>query len=531
MALSDFIQSWEAGGQAGREKRTRRTLSEYMQPALGGDQAAQQAIYNEDPDIGFRVQGMAREQTQQTAKSVQDDFTQFSRLYTAAPEPIRQQMYAGWRQRAIKAGLPAEMPEAYDPQSIRVAEAVSGTAKEGYTLSPGAKRFGADNRLVAEAPFAPARPDYQLYEGADGPAWLPKPTGGTAAAGGTELPGQLPVRGGPALDPTQDFPRLASAVPGVQNTSLFRDPKDNSRVGGVANSQHMEGTAGDFVVPAPQRQKFIQQAREMGYEAIDEGDHVHVELPPGQQAVNRFGAGQGLAAIPIQGVRPKRRDDQYQTLTPQEVTALGLPSGTVAQRSAAGQVQIINKPRDLPTGGQVIDNGDGTTTYIPAGKITEGERNASGFYQRMIAANEEMSRITKSGYDPTNRRDFYTAGGEFLNPLASNEGQQYRQSQENWVRANLRKESGAAIGVAEMDQERKNYFPIPGDGPDVIAQKARNRQVTERAMRQAAGGGLAPPGSSAETKAPTRVNSEQDYNALPSGSLYIAPDGTQRRKK
>lgn len=189
---------------------------------------------------------------------------------------------------------------------------------------------------------------------------------------------------------------------------------------------------------------------------------------------------------------PKAQGEQFQTLTPQEVAGLGLPSGTIAQRSPTGQVQIINKPRDLPTGGQVIDNGDGTTTYIPAGKITEGERNASGFYQRMLAANEEMKRLESAGYDPTNRRDYYTAGGEVLNPLATPEGQQYQQAKANWVRANLRKESGAAIGVAEMDQEIKNYFPIPGDSPEVIAQKARNRTVTERAMRQAAGGGLAP---------------------------------------
>jgi len=64
------------------------------------------------------------------------------------------------------------------------------------------------------------------------------------------------------------------------------------------------------------------------------------------------------------------------------------------------------------------------------------------------------------------------------------------------VRANLRKESGAAIGVAEMDQERRNYFPIPGDSPETVAQKAHNRQVVEQAMRTAAGGAMAPPSNS-----------------------------------
>ena len=31
--------------------------------------------------------------------------------------------------------------------------------------------------------------------------------------------------------------------------------------------------------------------------------------------------------------------------------------------------------------------------------------------------------------------------------------------------------------------------------------------------------------------APVRVQSADDYNRLPSGAMYIAPDGTQRRKR
>lgn len=64
-------------------------------------------------------------------------------------------------------------------------------------------------------------------------------------------------------------------------TSLVRSPEKNKAVNGVANSQHITGTAGDFVVPENQKQAFIAEARSRGYEAIDEGDHIHLELPPG----------------------------------------------------------------------------------------------------------------------------------------------------------------------------------------------------------------------------------------------------------
>ena len=65
--------------------------------------------------------------------------------------------------------------------------------------------------------------------------------------------------------------------------------------------------------------------------------------------------------------------------------------------------------------------------------------------------------------------------------------QQYRQAQENWVRANLRKESGAVIGSDEMADEIRTYFPQPGESAQVIQQKQLARQVTQDAMKTSAG--------------------------------------------
>ena len=227
------------------------------------------------------------------------------------------------------------------------------------------------------------------------------------------------------------------------------------------------------------------------------GTAQNVQLPPRNVGPQQFGAGQQLRSAP-------KQSEQFSTLTAQEVQALGLPQGTVAQRSPTGQVQIVNKPRDLPSNGQIIDNGDGTTTFIPAGKTTEGERNAAGFYQRMVNSRGELDALTRAGYDPTNAQDRFGSAlddtpliGGLLAPIGrsmtSTEGQQYQQAAMNWIRANLRKESGAAIGVKEANDEYRNYFPVMGDTPEVIAQKARNRLVVEQAMRSAAGGALAPP--------------------------------------
>jgi hypothetical protein len=55
------------------------------------------------------------------------------------------------------------------------------------------------------------------------------------------------------------------------------------------------------------------------------------------------------------------------------------------------------------------------------------------------------------------------------------------------VRANLRAESGAAIGVDEMRKEIETYFPQVGDSKERIAQKAKLRESTENAMKTRAG--------------------------------------------
>jgi len=126
----------------------------------------------------------------------------------------------------------------------------------------------------------------------------------------------------------------------------------------------------------------------------------------------------------------------------------------------------------------------------PGSKAPNNDQtNAAGFAERMVNSSAELSKLEGSGYDPTNFRDRSGAsiGGYLGNSLTSDQGQQYRQAATNWVRANLRKESGAAIGKDEMDQEIENYFPKAGDSPTVVAQKAANRKIVEQNMIRSAG--------------------------------------------
>lgn len=207
------------------------------------------------------------------------------------------------------------------------------------------------------------------------------------------------------------------------------------------------------------------------------------------------------------------------------VTNIGRPqAGGIAQpyqspaeqqRLALAQASDARAQQQLGLAARAADRADrAEQRQIAANSVSgrtpnEGERNASGFYQRMVAANAEMKRLTDAGYDPTNLRDHLTVGSAVGNFLASDEGQQYNQAAMNWVRANLRKESGAAIGVDEARQEIRNYFPQPGDSPAVAQQKAKNRLVVEQAMLQAAG--RAAPRQGVQPQAADRPQS----NAIP----------------
>jgi hypothetical protein len=145
---------------------------------------------------------------------------------------------------------------------------------------------------------------------------------------------------------------------------------------------------------------------------------------------------------------------------------------------------------------------------LEGGKPTEAEQKAAGFAQRMefsdqvakdveskVAAQQLAGKDVGTMY-PTARTQALGSVplvGSYLENVGSSVQQQlYKNAQENWVRANLRKESGAVIGADEMRDEIRTYFPQPGEKPEKIAQKQVLRQVTQNAMKTAAGKSYVP---------------------------------------
>lgn len=113
------------------------------------------------------------------------------------------------------------------------------------------------------------------------------------------------------------------------------------------------------------------------------------------------------------------------------------------------------------------------------------------------------------------------------NFAVSNDFQQLDQAKRNFINATLRQESGAAINQSEFDNAEKQYFPQPGDRPDVIAQKAQNRRIAIESMTRAAGPSYTKPDLGIVQ--PEQVNQNAPGRLIGTSggkNIYQLPDGS-----
>lgn len=143
-----------------------------------------------------------------------------------------------------------------------------------------------------------------------------------------------------------------------------------------------------------------------------------------------------------------------------------------------------------------IERAEAATRAAIGRAPTEFQGKAGQFALRMGDADQTIRELDGK-YSPAainakaNVEDWPLIGGALgalTNKFALSESdQKAEQAQRDWVNANLRQESGAAIGADEFSNARRQYFPQPGDSQAVIDQKARNRRLAEQGMRANAG--------------------------------------------
>jgi hypothetical protein len=194
---------------------------------------------------------------------------------------------------------------------------------------------------------------------------------------------------------------------------------------------------------------------------------------------------------------------------------LGVARGGLALRGqefARGAFDRVETPDGLmyvpkaPGGAAMPVMGPGGQTLRGTGSApTEGQSNAAGFAQRMELAESIINRLPAGSQPGAGTRIAEAVpfvGGALARSGQSPATQQYDQAAQDWIRAKLRKESGAAIGVDEARQEYATYFPMVGDTPEKIQQKAEARRVVTIGMGKSAGKAYEPYRPAAPAAAP-----------------------------
>ena len=165
-----------------------------------------------------------------------------------------------------------------------------------------------------------------------------------------------------------------------------------------------------------------------------------------------------------------------------------------AFRPPMGAGQSAGRPPVAAPVGASIVNVPGasvsTTPGSPPTELNQTQSNAATFSDRMTASEEVLAAVEGQGANYWANLKAMVPGGNYM---LSPGYQMFDQAKRDFINAQLRQESGAAIAPSEFENAEIQYFPQPGDSPAVIKQKAANRKIAINGMRRAAGPAYIPP--------------------------------------
>jgi hypothetical protein len=163
---------------------------------------------------------------------------------------------------------------------------------------------------------------------------------------------------------------------------------------------------------------------------------------------------------------------------------------------------IQQKYRDTTEPLVSIQTPDGRTIYVPRSQAigatpaatrenpSDGERSAANYLGRMEAAEQKLGNFKPSLME-NYAAEKWLQGGSLTsaaaNSMLDDKSGSFYQAAADWVRAKLRKESGAVISPEEMVQEIRTYFPQPGDSTSRIEQKRQARLQAQEGMKGMSG--------------------------------------------
>lgn len=363
---------------------------------------------------------------------------------------------------------------------------IGGKSNEAFTLSPGSKRFGADGKVIAEVPFAPANAQVvDVDDGAGGTmqivfdpcsrSWQrPQFGGGSVYEDGSPVnltsgvgPNGLPFNFDPGMPAADRAAAMADVANNGASDTYTLPPSSRSQfgAGGLgykppkakdAPSGYSWDATGSSLVPIP------------GGPADRKANPT-----PADQASGEMGMRKELAA--------RLKDDRSVMSMFQSV------QNAASNTSAAGDLSLIFAFMKMLDPGSVVREQEFANAQNAAG-VPDRIRNA---WNKALAGER---------LNPNQRADFLGQARLLAN------------SAQDRLSAATREYQGIADGYG--------YDPTRATG------MADFRDVSGSASTSRGGSAI-----NALNNGPVRVSTEEDYNRLPAGALFITPDGAQRRKK
>ena len=122
---------------------------------------------------------------------------------------------------------------------------------------------------------------------------------------------------------------------------------------------------------------------------------------------------------------------------------------------------------------------------LKAEELSSAQAKQLGNFQLGQAAEDQYKNAVSTDgtdsllngkYDPTSSGQWIDNSEWAPNWMKNKKAVEAHAAQANWIETYLRDASGAAIPPSERMAYAKDYFPQPGDTPDVVANKERLRQ-------------------------------------------------------
>jgi len=332
---------------------------------------------------------------------------------------------------------------------------------------------------------------------------------------------------------------LADALRGLQVKDVIAKQAETRRIQDLASKLPAQGgginqEVANQLMTTPAGMDYLSKFTQTRRDVAGKTDLVEIFSPTGQPMKVRYNVDTGQYT-PVGG----QKAEPFVQVDRGNVIELRNPSGGIIGTLSKGAAPTAPSFSMTETGqvlntrtGQVFQPTDAQGNPIvidQSAKATEGERLSSGFYMRMSDATSTLKQpvtgadgkpILKDGKvvtieDASSRPELvaefvgailpkWMGGQAAQQALTSAVREQYEQAQENWITANLRKESGAVISPEEMQKEIRKWFPVVGNSAKVIEQKRQARTVAEDSMRRNSGRALT-------TQPPQQRNLTVDY--------------------